>query len=120
MQPRFVIVPAVPIEQESFRTGTRFYATTVSGGFDIYDNQEKVRLKPSYTGREDAMGALRSYERRARCKPGERSGLFGADLAQRHSAPRSRESANQGAGCLRSTSDLRQRKSHDPPQKGCV
>ncbi|WP_422420035.1 hypothetical protein [Pseudomonas sp. GZD-222] len=55
MQPRFVIVPAVPIEQESFRTGTRFYATTVSGGFDIYDNQEKIRLKPSYTGKEDAM-----------------------------------------------------------------
>lgn len=55
MQPRFVIVPAVPIEQESFRAGTRFYATTVSGGFDIYDNQEKVRLKPSYPIREEAM-----------------------------------------------------------------
>ncbi|PSS58311.1 hypothetical protein [Pseudomonas sp. BBP2017] len=55
MQPRFVIVPAVPIEQESFRTGTRFYATTVSGGFDIYDNQGKMRLKPSYQGKEEAM-----------------------------------------------------------------
>lgn len=55
MQTRFVIVPAVPIEQESFRAGTRFYATTVSGGFDIYDNQEKVRLKPSYPGKEEAM-----------------------------------------------------------------
>ncbi|MET3054827.1 hypothetical protein ABXV19_23835 [Pseudomonas alkylphenolica] len=55
MQPRFVIVPAVPIEQESFRTGTRYYATTVSGGFDIYDNQEKGRLKPSYQNKEDAI-----------------------------------------------------------------
>lgn len=55
MLPRFVIVPAVPIEQESFRAGTRFYATTVSGGFDIYDNQEKIRLKPSYSAREEAM-----------------------------------------------------------------
>ncbi|MFQ6572156.1 hypothetical protein [Pseudomonas sp. UM16] len=55
MQPRFVIVPAVPIEQESFRTGTRYYATTVSGGFDIYDNQEKGRLKPSYLEKEEAI-----------------------------------------------------------------
>ncbi|TDF81480.1 hypothetical protein [Pseudomonas sp. H9] len=55
MQTRFVIVPAVPIEQESFRAGTRFYATTVSGGFDIYDNQEKMRLKPSYASKEEAL-----------------------------------------------------------------
>lgn len=55
MQPRFVIVPAVPIEQETFRSGTRFYATTVSGGFDLYDNQEKMRLKPSYPRKEEAI-----------------------------------------------------------------
>jgi len=54
MLSRFVIVPAVPIEQESFRAGNRFYATTVSGGFDIYDNQEKTRLKPSYQNKEEA------------------------------------------------------------------
>lgn len=48
MQPRFVIVPAVPIEKESFLSGSRFYATTKPGGFDIYDNLEKLRLKPSY------------------------------------------------------------------------
>lgn len=48
MRSRFVIVPAVPVEHDSFRSGTRFYANTVSGGFDIYDNQEKLRLKPSY------------------------------------------------------------------------
>jgi len=51
MQRRFVIVPAVPIEKDSFRSGARFYANTVSGGFDIYDNQEKLRLKPSYPTR---------------------------------------------------------------------
>lgn len=57
MQTRFVIVPAVPIEKESFQNGSRFYATTVSGGFDIYDNQEKLRLKPSYPSRSLAEAA---------------------------------------------------------------
>lgn len=52
MQTRFVIVPAVPIEKESFRSGSRFYAATVSDGFDIYDNQEKLRLKKNYATRE--------------------------------------------------------------------
>ncbi|APO82382.1 MULTISPECIES: hypothetical protein [Pseudomonas] len=55
MQPRFVIVPAVPIEKESFRVGSRYYAATVCGGFDIYDNQAKERLKPSYPSRTDAL-----------------------------------------------------------------
>ncbi|MCE0778711.1 MULTISPECIES: hypothetical protein [Pseudomonas] len=30
------------------QSGSRFYAVTVPGGFDIYDNQEKLRLDPSY------------------------------------------------------------------------
>ncbi|MGY4527273.1 hypothetical protein [Pseudomonas sp. TE21394] len=55
MQPRFVIVPAVPIEKESFHLGGRYYAATVCGGFDIYDNQAKERLKPSYPSRTDAQ-----------------------------------------------------------------
>ncbi|WDY60408.1 hypothetical protein [Pseudomonas sp. PSKL.D1] len=54
MQPRFVIVPAVPIEKESFRFGSRYYAATACGGFDIYDNEAKERLKPSYPSRTDA------------------------------------------------------------------
>ncbi|WP_367237119.1 hypothetical protein VXM67_14790 [Pseudomonas sp. Rh2] len=54
MQPRFVIVPAVPIEKESFRIGARYYAATTGGGFDIYDNQAKERLKPSYPDRTAA------------------------------------------------------------------
>ncbi|MFJ4440787.1 hypothetical protein ACIPZ8_01695 [Pseudomonas sp. NPDC089422] len=57
MQTRFVIVPAVPIEKESFQSGSRFYAATISGGFDIYDNQEKLRLKPSYSTRSLAEAA---------------------------------------------------------------
>ncbi|MFJ4452949.1 hypothetical protein ACIP1G_03505 [Pseudomonas sp. NPDC089392] len=55
MLPRFVIVPAVPIEKESFRVGSRDYAATVCGGFDIYDNQAKERLKPSYPSRTAAQ-----------------------------------------------------------------
>lgn len=54
MQPRFVIVPAVPIEGESFQIGNRFYAATTSGGFDIYDNQEKERLKRGFANKSDA------------------------------------------------------------------
>ena len=57
MQSRFVIVPAVPVEKQSFHSGSRFYAATVSGGFDIYDNQEKLRLKPSYATRSLAEAA---------------------------------------------------------------
>lgn len=55
MQPRFVIVPAVPIENESFQIGNRFYAATSSGGFDIYDNQEKIRIKRSFPNRALAI-----------------------------------------------------------------
>lgn len=51
MQPRFVLVPAVPIERESFHVGARYYAQTVSCGFDVYDNREKVRLKKGYPDR---------------------------------------------------------------------
>lgn len=57
MQTRFVIVPAVPIEKESFRSGSRFYAATVSGGFEVYDNQEKLRLRKNYASRELANDA---------------------------------------------------------------
>ncbi|UPK88942.1 hypothetical protein [Pseudomonas sp. A2] len=54
MLPRYVIVPAIPIEKEIFRIGSRFYAETVPGGFDIYDNQKKERLKPTFPTREAA------------------------------------------------------------------
>ncbi|MDH4846011.1 hypothetical protein E8E78_16200 [Pseudomonas sp. BN505] len=51
MHTRFVIVPALPVEKESFQSGSRFYAATESSGFDIYDNQEKLRLNPTYSTR---------------------------------------------------------------------
>lgn len=54
MQPRFVIVPAVPLEKESLRIGSRYCAATVCAGFDIYDNYAKERLKPSYPSRTAA------------------------------------------------------------------
>jgi len=55
MQPRFVIVPAVPIENESFQIGSRFYAATTSGGFDIYDKQEKIRIKRNFPNKSLAI-----------------------------------------------------------------
>lgn len=51
---RFVVVPAIPIESGSVRNGTRFYSTTVSAGFDIYDNQDKQRLQFTYPTRIEA------------------------------------------------------------------
>ena len=50
---RFVVVPAIPTETGSVRNGARFYSTTV-GGFDIYDNQDKQRLKLTYPTRIEA------------------------------------------------------------------
>lgn len=66
MQKRFVTVPAVPIEESSFRSGARFSANTVPGGYDIYDNQEKLRLKPSYPVKAtaDAVCAKMNMESR--------------------------------------------------------
>ncbi|RJX79083.1 hypothetical protein [Pseudomonas sp. LS-2] len=57
MQPRFVIVPAVPMETDVFRVGLRFYAATTSTGFDIYDNQEKIRLKRGFPSRSVGASA---------------------------------------------------------------
>ncbi|MDD2037293.1 hypothetical protein NP572_09650 [Pseudomonas putida] len=51
MQPRFVIVPGISKNEESFRVGVRFYAATTTGGYDIYDNLEKVRIKRGFNDR---------------------------------------------------------------------
>lgn len=48
MLPRFAIVPALPTSEDSFLSIARVYTSLCSAGFDIYDNQEKLRLKPSY------------------------------------------------------------------------
>jgi hypothetical protein len=51
---RFVAVPAIPVETGSIRQGIRFYATTVPSGFDVYDNQDKRRLKLTFPTRTEA------------------------------------------------------------------
>ncbi len=35
------------------RNGARFYCETAPIGFNIYDNEEKLRLKTTYEARED-------------------------------------------------------------------
>jgi len=51
---RFVVVPAIPTETGSMCNGARFYCKTAPIGFNIYDNQEKLRLKTTYQTREEA------------------------------------------------------------------
>ncbi|QVW26835.1 hypothetical protein KJF94_08685 [Pseudomonas hormoni] len=51
---RFVVVPAIPTETGSMRNGSRFYCQTAPIGFNLYDNEEKLRLKTSYQTREEA------------------------------------------------------------------
>ena len=51
---RFVVVPAVPTETGSMRNGSRYYCQTAPIGFNLYDNEEKLRLKTTYQTREEA------------------------------------------------------------------
>jgi hypothetical protein len=48
---RFVVVPAIPTETGSTRNGSRFYCQTAPIGFNVYDNEEKLRLKTTYQTR---------------------------------------------------------------------
>lgn len=86
MQTRFVIVPAVPIEKEAFKSGSRFYAATVPGGFDIYDNQEKLRLKPSYATRPLAEAAREKLNSESR-NPNELFPLLRVDGSELSELP---------------------------------
>ncbi|MEX5353337.1 hypothetical protein WCE02_18530 [Pseudomonas juntendi] len=54
MLPRFVVVPAVPVEMKTSRNGPRFFADTMPGGFYIYDNKEKRRLKLGLSDKDEA------------------------------------------------------------------
>ena len=54
MMSRFVVVPAIPTETGSTRNGARFYCKTAPIGFNLYDNEEKLRLKTTYQTREEA------------------------------------------------------------------
>lgn len=51
---RFVVVPAIPTQTGSMRNGARFYCKTAPIGFNIYDNEEKLRLTTTYQAREEA------------------------------------------------------------------
>jgi hypothetical protein len=55
MMSRFVVVPAIPTETGSMRNGSRFYCQTAPIGFNLYDNEEKLRLT-TYQTREEAEG----------------------------------------------------------------
>lgn len=57
MPPRFVLVPAIPIAKGSQRVVNRYYAQTMSDGFDIYDNQEKVRLEHRFPNKAIGLEA---------------------------------------------------------------
>lgn len=50
---RFVVVPAIPTEM-GMRNGSRFYCQTAPIGFNLYDNEGKLRLNPTYHTWEDA------------------------------------------------------------------
>lgn len=54
---RFVVVPAIPTETVSMRSGARFYCETAPIGFNIYDNEKKLRLKTDYQTRAEAESA---------------------------------------------------------------
>ncbi|RON42332.1 hypothetical protein BK664_01750 [Pseudomonas brassicacearum] len=50
---RFVVVPAIPTETGSTRNGSRFYCQTAPIGFNVYDNEEKLRLNTTYQTRKE-------------------------------------------------------------------
>lgn len=54
MNSRFVVVPAISTETGSMRSGSRFYCQTAPIGFNIYDNEDKLRLMITYQTREEA------------------------------------------------------------------
>ncbi|POF42451.1 hypothetical protein B0D71_13630 [Pseudomonas laurylsulfativorans] len=42
------------METGSMRNGARFYCETASIGMNVYDNEEKLRLKNTYQAQEEA------------------------------------------------------------------
>ena len=56
---RFVVVPAIPTETGTMRNGSRFYCETAPIGYNLYDNEEKRRLKTTYQTRDEAESECR-------------------------------------------------------------
>lgn len=61
---RFVVVPAIPMETGSLRNGSRFYCQTAPIGFNLYDNEEKLRLKTTYQTQEEAESECQRVNRK--------------------------------------------------------
>ncbi|WPN49924.1 hypothetical protein QMK58_15055 [Pseudomonas sp. P8_241] len=73
---RFVVVPAIPIETGCMRSGTRFYCETAPIGFNVYDNEEKLRLKMAFQTRAEADEACRALnEERLKSMLSEREAM---------------------------------------------
>jgi hypothetical protein len=51
---RFGVVPALPTDAESVRNGTRSYCKNATVGFNLYDNEKKLRLQTTYETRAEA------------------------------------------------------------------
>jgi hypothetical protein len=51
---RFVVVPAIPTETGTSRKGMPGYCKTPSIGFNIYDNEKKLRSQATFLSREEA------------------------------------------------------------------
>jgi hypothetical protein len=51
---RFGVVPALPTDSESVRSGTRSYCKNATVGFNLYDNEKKLRLPTTYETRAEA------------------------------------------------------------------
>ncbi len=72
MIPRFVVVPAVPTETGSSRNGMHGYCKTAPIGFNIYDNEKKLRCKATFLNREEAEAeCLRLNLRRLQSIPSQ-------------------------------------------------
>ncbi|MFJ4346614.1 hypothetical protein [Pseudomonas sp. NPDC089401] len=54
MQPRFVVVPAVPVEKDLIPRREPLLSRLVADGFDLYDTQAKMRLCQGFLTRREA------------------------------------------------------------------
>ncbi|MDQ0123530.1 hypothetical protein J2W17_002477 [Pseudomonas lini] len=51
---RFGVVPALPTDSDSVRSGTRSYCKNATVGFNLYDSEKKLRLPTTYETRAEA------------------------------------------------------------------
>ncbi|MBC2690216.1 hypothetical protein [Pseudomonas kielensis] len=67
MVPRFVVVPAIPAQTQSLRGGKRSYCKASASGFNLYDNQDKLRLQQAYPSRLEAEAACQQLNAERVC-----------------------------------------------------